>query len=84
VGKLAILHIIRKGDSFKVVLKNYVDSKLENEYVCENVKNLVVTANEPYKLRMPAGMDYRFTTIVFPEKTGKLNCDDNVEAKVLL
>jgi len=83
VEKLAILHIIRKGDSFKVVLKNYVDSKLENEHVCENIKSVVVVGNEPYKFCMPMGMDYRFTTIIFPEKTGKLSCN-NVEAKVLL
>ncbi|HIC98979.1 MAG TPA: hypothetical protein EYP08_04905 [Pyrodictiaceae archaeon] len=81
--KLAILHAIRKGDSLKIVLKNYIDSKLKDEYTCENVKNVVIIGNEPYKLYMPMGMDYRFTTIVFPEKNVKLSCSD-IEAKVLL
>lgn len=83
MGKLAILHVIREGDSLKVVLKNYVNSKLENEHICENIKSIIITGNEPYGLRMPMGMDHRFTTIVFPEKNAKLNCSDT-EAKVLL
>lgn len=81
--KLAILHVIRENDSSRVVLKNYVDSKLENEYTCKNVRSVIIVGNEPCRLHMPMGIDHRFTTLIFPEKNAKLSCS-NIEAKVLL